>query len=198
MLVPPFDTWLSITIPLVPPRALGDVKQLDVGAPVQVGVESEAVIVELSRNPSVDPTPNNKRSEIAGACESARGRPGTGCRCAGAGGCSERSCDRRALQESIGRSHAKEQPVRRAVVKLGQGRTLVPLRGVYQKGGLTRAGDNVTGKREEIHLWIRWYASVIHESARDHVSRGRPIHPERVIKCSRVYVFPRAVSGPGR
>src|ERR1035438_3056328 len=44
MLVPPFDTWLSITIPLVPPRALGDVTQLDVGAPVQVGVVSEAVI----------------------------------------------------------------------------------------------------------------------------------------------------------
>jgi hypothetical protein len=62
MLVPPFDTWLSITIPLVPPRALGDVTQLDVGAPVQVGVVSEAVIVELSRNPSVDPTPKNNRS----------------------------------------------------------------------------------------------------------------------------------------
>src|ERR1017187_4153389 len=135
----------------------------------------------------------------AGSSESARGRHATGCRCAGAGGGSERSCDRRALQESsCRRSHAKEQPVRRAVVKLGQGRTLVPPRSVYQKGGLTRAGDNVTGKREEIHLWIRWYASVIHESARDHVSRGRPIHPERVIKCSRVYVFPRAVSGPGR
>ncbi|MGA7322471.1 MAG: hypothetical protein WBW98_18350 [Candidatus Sulfotelmatobacter sp.] len=49
MFVPPFDNWLSITIPLVPPRALGNVTQLDVGAPVQVGVVSEVVIVELSR-----------------------------------------------------------------------------------------------------------------------------------------------------
>jgi hypothetical protein len=47
MFVPPFDNSLSITIPLVPPRALGAVTQLDVGAPVQVGVVSEVVIVEL-------------------------------------------------------------------------------------------------------------------------------------------------------
>jgi hypothetical protein len=64
MFVPPFDNSLSITIPLVPPRALGDVTQLDVGAPVQVGVVSEAAIVELSRNPSLDPTPKNSRSVV--------------------------------------------------------------------------------------------------------------------------------------
>ena len=64
MFVPPFDTWLSIMIPLVPPRAAGDVTQLDVGAPVQVGVVSEVVIVELSKNPSVDPTPKNNRSVV--------------------------------------------------------------------------------------------------------------------------------------
>ena len=62
MFVPPFDNWLSITIPLVPPRAVGDFTQVDVGAPVQVGVLNEVVIVELSRNPSLDPTPKNKRS----------------------------------------------------------------------------------------------------------------------------------------
>jgi hypothetical protein len=49
MFVPPFDNSLSITMPLVPPRALGAVTQLDVGAPVQVGVVSEVVIVELSK-----------------------------------------------------------------------------------------------------------------------------------------------------
>ena len=38
------NNWLSITIPLVPPRALGDVTQLDVGAPVDVGAVSEVVI----------------------------------------------------------------------------------------------------------------------------------------------------------
>ena len=65
MFVPPFDNWLSITIPLVPPRALGDVTQLDVGAPVQVGVVNEVVIVELSRYPSVEPpTPKNIRSVV--------------------------------------------------------------------------------------------------------------------------------------
>jgi hypothetical protein len=65
MFVPPFDNWLSITIPLVPPRALGDVTQLDVGAPVQVGGVNEVVIVELSRNPSVEPpTPKNIRSVV--------------------------------------------------------------------------------------------------------------------------------------
>ena len=109
MFVPPFDTWLSITMPLVPPRALGDVTQLDVGAPVQVGVVSEVVIVELSRNPS----------------------------------------------DRASRSHSEEQSVRRSVVKLGQRRTLVPSRGVYHKGGLACAGDNVSGKGEEIHLRIR-------------------------------------------
>ena len=64
MFVPPFDNWLSITIQLVPPRAFGAVTQLDVGAPVQVGVASEVVIVELSRNPSLDPTPKNIRSVV--------------------------------------------------------------------------------------------------------------------------------------
>jgi hypothetical protein len=64
MLVPPFDNSLSITIPLVPPRALGAVTQLDVGRPVQVGVVKEVVIVELSRYPSVEPTPKNIRSVV--------------------------------------------------------------------------------------------------------------------------------------
>ncbi len=51
MFVPPFDNWLSITIALVPPRALGEVTQLDVDAPaVQVvGVVNEVVTVELFR-----------------------------------------------------------------------------------------------------------------------------------------------------
>ena len=68
MFVPPLNTWLSITIPLVPPRALGDVTQLDVGAPVHVGAVCEVVIVERSRNPSdavpVEPMPNNNRSVV--------------------------------------------------------------------------------------------------------------------------------------
>jgi hypothetical protein len=66
MFVPPFDNWLSITIPLIPPRALGAVTQVDVGAPVQVGADNEEVpIVELSRNPSVvPPTPKNIRSVV--------------------------------------------------------------------------------------------------------------------------------------
>ena len=65
MFVPPFDNWLSITIPLVPPRALGDVTQLDVGAPVQVGVVSEVVIVELSRYALLEPpTPKNILSVV--------------------------------------------------------------------------------------------------------------------------------------
>jgi len=65
MLVPPFDTWLSITIPLVPPRELGEVTQLDVGVPMQFGVVSEVVIVEPSRNPSFElPTPKNIRSVV--------------------------------------------------------------------------------------------------------------------------------------
>jgi hypothetical protein len=60
MFDPPFDSSLSITIPLVPPRAFGEVTQLEVGAPEQVGVANPARIVELSRNPSaVDPTPKN-------------------------------------------------------------------------------------------------------------------------------------------
>jgi len=64
MFVPPFDNWLSITTPLVPPRALGAVTQLDVGGLTQDGVDKELVIVELSRNPSVDPTPKNIRSVV--------------------------------------------------------------------------------------------------------------------------------------
>jgi hypothetical protein len=64
MFVPPFDNWLSITIPLVPPSALGAVTQLEVGAPVQFGVVSEVVIVELSRYPSLLPTPKNSRSVV--------------------------------------------------------------------------------------------------------------------------------------
>jgi len=64
MLSPPFDNWLSITIPLVPPEALGASTQLDVGVPVQFGVDSEFVIVELSRKPSVEPTPKNIRSVV--------------------------------------------------------------------------------------------------------------------------------------
>ena len=64
MLVPPLETWLSITIPLVPPRAVGDVTQLDVGVPVQFGVVNEVVIVELSRKPLVNPTPKNNRSVV--------------------------------------------------------------------------------------------------------------------------------------
>jgi hypothetical protein len=56
---------LSITIPLVPPIALGEVTQLEVGAPEQVGVVSDVVIVELSRYPSVaEPTPKNNRSVV--------------------------------------------------------------------------------------------------------------------------------------
>ena len=65
MFVPPFDSWLSITIPLVPPRALGEVTQLEVADPEQVGVLSEVVIAELSRYPSVvEPTPKNNRSVV--------------------------------------------------------------------------------------------------------------------------------------
>ena len=62
MFVPPSGTSLSMTIPLVPPRALGAVTQLDVGAPaVQVvGVVNEVVIVELFTYPTVaSPTPKN-------------------------------------------------------------------------------------------------------------------------------------------
>jgi hypothetical protein len=52
-------------MPLVPPRALGDETQLVVGRPVQFGVVSEVVIVELSRYPSVvPPTPKNIRSVV--------------------------------------------------------------------------------------------------------------------------------------
>jgi hypothetical protein len=64
MFVPPLDNWLSITIPLVPPRALGAVTQLDVGAPEQDGVDRELVIVELSRYPSLEPAPKNTRSVV--------------------------------------------------------------------------------------------------------------------------------------
>jgi hypothetical protein len=64
MFVPPFDNWLSITIPLVPPRALGAVTQLDVVAPEQDGVDKELVIVELSKYPSLEPTPKNIRSVV--------------------------------------------------------------------------------------------------------------------------------------
>src|SRR6202046_2418245 len=52
-------------MPLVPPRAFGDVTQLDVGEPVQVGVVSKVVIDELSRNPLLElPTPKNNRSVV--------------------------------------------------------------------------------------------------------------------------------------
>jgi hypothetical protein len=51
-------------IPLVPPRAFGAVTHVEVGVPTQFGVANVAVIVELSRNPSVDPTPKNKRSVV--------------------------------------------------------------------------------------------------------------------------------------
>jgi hypothetical protein len=65
MFAPPFDTWLSITIPLVPPRALGELTQLDVGRPVQFGVVNEVVIVELCKYPSVvPPAPKNIRSVV--------------------------------------------------------------------------------------------------------------------------------------
>jgi hypothetical protein len=67
MFVPPLDIWLSITIALVPPTALGEVTQLDVEEPaVQVeGVVSEDVMVELLTYPSVVlPTPKNNRSVV--------------------------------------------------------------------------------------------------------------------------------------
>jgi hypothetical protein len=64
MFVPPFDTWLSTTIPLVPPRAFGAFTQLDVGELPQLGVDKELVIVELSKYPSLDPTPKNSRSVV--------------------------------------------------------------------------------------------------------------------------------------
>src|SRR5664279_5575224 len=69
MLAPPFDTWLSITMPLVPPRAAGAFTQLAVGAAPQTGVVSDVVIAELSRNPSGVPvaelpTPKKKRSVV--------------------------------------------------------------------------------------------------------------------------------------
>ena len=68
MLAPPVEeSWLSITIPLVPPNAAGVVTQLDVGWPdVQlVGVETlVAVSVDDFTNPSVLPTPKNNRSVV--------------------------------------------------------------------------------------------------------------------------------------
>jgi hypothetical protein len=65
MFAPPLDNWLSITIPLVPPRALGAFTQLDVGGAEQLGVVNELVIVELSMNPSLElPTPKNRRSVV--------------------------------------------------------------------------------------------------------------------------------------
>src|SRR5580658_3183438 len=67
MFVPPLDIWLSITIALVPPTALGEVTQLEVEEPaVQVeGVVSEDVMVELLTYPSVVlPTPKNNRSVV--------------------------------------------------------------------------------------------------------------------------------------
>ena len=65
MFVPPFDISLSMTIPLVPPKALGELTQLEVAAPEQVGVVSDVVTVELSRCPSVvEPTPKNNRSVV--------------------------------------------------------------------------------------------------------------------------------------
>jgi hypothetical protein len=66
MLAPPVEeSWLSITIPLVPPNAAGVVTQLAVGLPdVQlVGVEMVVVVsVEDFTKPSLLPTPKNKRS----------------------------------------------------------------------------------------------------------------------------------------
>src|SRR5271163_4820141 len=51
-------------IPLVPPRAFGAVTQLDDGKLTQTGVDKELVIVELSRNPSLNPTPKKRRSVV--------------------------------------------------------------------------------------------------------------------------------------
>jgi hypothetical protein len=51
MFGPAVRHWLLITIRLVPPSALAEFTQLDVGGdPVQVGVASEVAIFELSRN----------------------------------------------------------------------------------------------------------------------------------------------------
>jgi hypothetical protein len=69
MFVPPFDNWLSITIPLVPCRAFGAVTQVDV--PEQIGVDIGTVPsrVEASRYPLVGvvagpPTPKNIMSVV--------------------------------------------------------------------------------------------------------------------------------------
>src|SRR5215469_2307244 len=64
MFVPPFDTTLSVTIPLVPPKAAGAFTQLEVAVPPQFGVDNVVVMVELSMNPSVPPTPKNRRSVV--------------------------------------------------------------------------------------------------------------------------------------
>src|ERR1700732_1345627 len=112
--------------------------------------------------------------DSAGSSESFRGRHATGCRRPRTGRRGQRSCNRRTLQESIARSHSEKHPVRRAVVKLSQRRTLIPFRVVYLKGG-TRWGAIVKllgGKGKHVHLWLRRCASVVHESARDHVPGG--------------------------
>ena len=65
MLVPPLETWLSITITLVPPSRRGAVTQLEVGGAAQLGVDAVVVSVELSMKPSVaPPTPKNIRSVV--------------------------------------------------------------------------------------------------------------------------------------
>jgi hypothetical protein len=55
-----------MTIPLVPPNALGEVTHVGVGVPVQFGVDSDVVIVELSKYDCwVElPTPKNNMSEV--------------------------------------------------------------------------------------------------------------------------------------
>jgi len=55
---------LSTEIPLVPPAAEGVVTQVELGAARQFGVVKEVVMVELSRNPSVEPTPKKTRSVV--------------------------------------------------------------------------------------------------------------------------------------
>jgi hypothetical protein len=65
MFVPPFETWLSITMPLVPPKACGATTQLEVGGVPQLGADAVVVRVELSMKPSVVlPTPKNIRSVV--------------------------------------------------------------------------------------------------------------------------------------
>jgi hypothetical protein len=51
-------------MPLVPPSPLGAVTQLEVGTIKQSGVDKALVMIELSRNPSVEPTPKKTRSVV--------------------------------------------------------------------------------------------------------------------------------------